>query len=339
MATYRLDKPNALDQAGSSDFMALRRAPGAPTPIFVEKGKLVHLVDAIIAKEAIHLSGPTGSAKTSLIEALASVPANFMDVCAHLGAEPRPLRTFPVEMCLFESPAEVYQRRAISRNGATYDEASVLIAALEAAANIEDEYAVIWLREIGRVHAASIQGALLNIVTDGEVVLPTGRRISTERFGFIADSNYAAEDDHDATYVLVALDSALRRRFLVNIKLDYLGRDEELEILREIASVDVALADVDTELLRKTVALGELVRAERSQGNLLSLPAPTIAGYAGFLRRVQRLPSQPVRAAAFTTLLGNPSRDDEKLARGVFNQIFAPGARGEDGSVLDENLY
>ena len=338
MATFSLSKSNALEQAGSGDLIALRRAPGAAAPILVQKGILVHLVDAIIAREAIHVSGPTGSAKTSLIEALAKVPDNFMDVCRYLGAEAKLLRTFPIEMCLFESPAEVYQRRAI-RDGETYDEVSVLVAALEAAADIEGEYPLIWLREIGRVHAASIQGALLNIVTDGEIVLPDGRRISTERFGFIADSNYAAEDDHDTTYVLVVLDAALKRRFIVNIKLDYLGREEELEILREIAKVDRALAGADPELMRKTVALGELVRAERSQGNLLSLAAPTIAGYAGFLRRVQRLPAQPVRSAAFTTLLGNPSRDDEKLTMSVFNQIFAPGARAEDGFVLDENMF
>ena len=69
-------------------------------------------------------------------------------------------------------------------------------------------------------------------MTKGEVVLPDGAEINVREIAWIADSNYQAEQD--STHTLVTLDDALKRRFSVNLTLDYLSTEQEAMVLHHI---------------------------------------------------------------------------------------------------------
>jgi hypothetical protein len=192
------------------------------------------VVFGIANAEFIHLSGPTGTAKSSLLEYLHLVPRNFRHVLRglNLGFPIKPLRLYPVEMAVFESPGELYQRRALA-NGTTYDEPSILVKAIEDADQVRDQcYPLIWLREIGRVHSSIVQGGLLNLMTKGDIVLPSGRRIPGRGLAWCCDSNYQAESTD--THTLVTLDDALKRRMTVNLTLNYLSATQEAQVLKHL---------------------------------------------------------------------------------------------------------
>ena len=233
MATgvYRVYRPDEYRKAGTTDLMEMSPAPGG-NHLFLPKWIIEILVYGIIHHEFIHLSGPTGSAKSSLLEALYMVPENFLGICAGLGYNSLPLKLYPIEMATYEAPGELYQRRAL-KDGTTYDEKSRLVMSLEEAAQCRGQcYPLIWLREIGRVHSSSVQGGLLNLMTRGDIVLPNGTRIDGRGIAWVADSNYQAEQD--STHTLVTLDDALKRRFSINLTLDYLTTEQEVQVLHQI---------------------------------------------------------------------------------------------------------
>ena len=228
---YRVEVQNEFRKAGPTDLIRLLPVAGC-NPLFLPKKILTQVVYGIVNSEFIHLSGPTGTAKSSLVEALYLEQRNFEAILNDLNYPELPLEVFPCEMALFESPGELYQRRAL-RDGATFDEPSTLVNALKEASLKRDEsYPLIWLREIGRVHATMVQGGLLNLMTKGDIVLPDFSRISGNGISWIADSNYQAE--HDSRHNLVPLDEALNRRFSMQLTLDYLPAAQEIEILSNI---------------------------------------------------------------------------------------------------------
>ncbi|MDY6988904.1 MAG: AAA family ATPase [Thermodesulfobacteriota bacterium] len=228
---YRISRLEEYRKAGSTDIVEMLPAPGC-NRLFLPKFVLEILVYAIVHREFIHLSGPTGSAKSSLLEALHLVPENFRAICGGLGYAVLPLKLYPIEMTTYETPGELYQRRSL-RDGSTFDEKSRLVDALEdAAASGEDCYSLIWLREIGRVHSSSVQGGLLNLMTKGDIVLPEGSRLAGEAISWVADSNYQAEND--STHTLVTLDDALKRRFTIQLSLDYLSPEQEVSVLQHM---------------------------------------------------------------------------------------------------------
>jgi len=319
MAVYRIDQLLNFKKAGKTDLIGLRAARGGH-PIYVEKGLLEILVVAIVDGHFIHLSGPTGTAKTSLLEALRAVPENFKQSCAMLGVPVKPLQVFAIPMVGFESPGELYARRALA-DGNTYDEESQLVQALKAAAAVrKTHYPLIWTREMGRVHTASVQGGLLDLMSQGNILLGARAQLSGAGIAWIADSNYVAEQD--STYTLVPFDEALKRRYSVNITLRYLSEDQEVEVLRHLVAGNPLLRGIEDALIGQVVRLGQHLRQERAQGNLASLAPPTIYGYLTFLRMAKVLPHLPLYDLALTTLLGNASGEDEKLLPGVFGRAF-----------------
>lgn len=315
---YRVDSPREYQKAGPSDLIRLLPVPGG-NPLFLPKAQIEILVYAILNHEIVHLSGPTGSAKTSLIEALHLVPENFRAVAAALGHPARTLRVYPIEMATYEAPGELYQRRAL-RGGTTYDEESALVRALTEAAELNGKYQhLVWLREIGRVHSASVQGGLLDLVTKGDITLPGGRRVNARAVAWVADSNYQAESE--ATHTLVTLDDALKRRFTVQITLDYLSAEQETQVLLQLAGGKDA-PPATQELVLHTVRLGQAIRRHKAEGTLLSVPPPTIYGYLAFLRMARALPHLSLQQVALATLLGNASPEDQKPAAGILNEVF-----------------
>lgn len=228
---FRVQKFDEYRKAGPTDLIELLPIKGG-NRLYLLKSTLETLVYGIVHHEMIHLSGPTGTAKSSLIEALHLEPDNFKHICYSLQFPELPLKVYPIEMAVFESPGELYLRRAL-KDGTTWDEKSRLVEALEDSALCGDRcYPLIWLRELGRTHSSTVQGALCNLMCRGDIVLPDGKRIDGQQISWIADSNYQAE--HDSTHTLVPLDDAIKRRFSVNLTLDYLSAEDEVQVLKHI---------------------------------------------------------------------------------------------------------
>ena len=315
---FKIENAHELKFAGSRDIIKLLPV-GNKNALFIPKYVLRILTFSIVNAEFIHISGPTGTAKSSLIEALCFEPRNFEILCRQFGYEPKPIKLFPIEMAIFELPGELYQRRAL-KNGTTYDEYSELVNSLISAYNsVDNYYPLIWLREIGRVHTPSVQGGLLDLMTKGDIILPGNKIIKGEKIAWIADSNYQAEED--ANHVLVNFDDALKRRFTVNLTLDYLNAEQEQEILKQICN-DENLHNIDYEIIIKIVKLGKKIREKKMEGSLSTLTPPTIYGYMAFLRLYDKLEDLSIQEMVFSTFLGNCSYEDRKLATSLFNEVF-----------------
>jgi MoxR-like ATPase len=65
---YKVTDTHRLKLAGPEDIVELLPAPGA-NPLFLSKNFLDILTYGIAHNEIIHISGPTGSAKSSVLEA------------------------------------------------------------------------------------------------------------------------------------------------------------------------------------------------------------------------------------------------------------------------------
>jgi len=320
---FQLSKRSDFERAGAWDLIALKSTDGMS--LFFPKITLEVVVTALVSGEFIHLSGPTATGKTSLIETLYLVPETWLALCEARGFEAKPLKVFGIEMAIFDAPGELYFRRAL-KDGTTYDEASVLVVALlEAAKWKADAYPVMWLREMGRVHSASVQGGLLNLLSRTEISLPDGKVIDGRQIAWIADSNYQAESD--STHTLVPFDDALKRRFSVNLTMDYLSPEQETQALRYLMKAWQIKSD--NALIDSVVKLGQAIRRQRAEGALQSVVPPSIYGYLALLRMKNALPDLTTQQLAAATLLGHASAEDTKLAGTVLNQVFGY-QRGKD---------
>ncbi len=125
---FRINKPYELRKAGPLDLIEMVPAPGT-NPLYLPKVTLEIYTYGVVMCMLIHTSGPTGTAKSSLIEAMA-LPANFFPICKSLGfPHKKPIKLYAAEMACFESPGELYQRRSL-KEGTTYDEPSIVIKSL-----------------------------------------------------------------------------------------------------------------------------------------------------------------------------------------------------------------
>lgn len=328
---YPLHPSSQFRKAGSTDLIELMAVPKGH-PLFIPKWVLETVASAIVSHECIHLSGPTGSAKTSLLEALYRVPENFLTLCAALGLPGKPLKLYPVEMAIFETPGEVLQRRAL-RDGCTYDEASPLVRALRAIAEDQEEcHPLVWLREIGRVHSPVVQGGLLNLMSPGDIILPDGERLDGSAVSWVADSNYQAQAD--STYLLAAFDDALRRRFSVNVTLDYLPLELEIQVMGRLLGKESAQR---AEAIRELVSFSHAIRRQRAEGNMRSVTPPTIAGYLSYFRMEKALPHFSRRQLLMVTLLGNATSEDRERIPGLLSEMEASSAN--EGEVLEGRLF
>lgn len=340
-AIYSLRSAKDYRRAGPTDLISLLPVPGSH-PLVLPKMYLEMLVAAIVGHEFIHLSGPTGTCKSSVIEALYLEPRNFQLLCKHLGFEKKPLRLFTIEMAMYESPSEFYSRRALE-NGCTFDEPSGLIDAISAAVKAVDKsYPLIWIREMGRVHSSSVQNGLVNLITDQDIVFPDKTRVSGKGIAWIADSNYQAEQD--STHTLVTLDDALKRRFAINITLPYLPPDQEVKVLHHVVQNNGFSRSYGEdqpkllEMIDRVVEVGQHVRSRKAHGDLLSACPPTIYGYLAFLRMALRMPHLSQAEIARNTLLGNVSDEDEEHVAAILSDVFGLKADLEDEPTMGGNI-
>lgn len=317
---FNILNKDEYNAAAPTDIIALLPAPGM-NQLFIQKYVLEFLCFGIVKKEFIHLSGPTGGGKSSLILTLASTdePRNFELICGYLSLPYKPIYLYEIEMALFDTPAEIYQRRAL-KDGVTYDEESIIVKAFKDAPSKSNEhYPLAFLKEMGRVHTASVQGGLLNLLTKGEITLPDQTKIPGGHVAVIADSNYQAMED--ANHTLVTLDEALKRRFTINIIIDYLSSAEEMNILEHLVKRN-GENKPDIDLIKKIVRIGTMVRKYRTEGSLLSVIPPNIYGYLAAYRLADEIKSADVELVLMNTMLGNATKDDRKVIDTLIQNVL-----------------
>ncbi len=112
----------------------------------------------------------------------------------------------------------------------------------------------------------------------------------------------------------------------------------ETQVLKHLVSKG-ELKRVEEDLIMKVVTLGQVIRRHRSEGNLQSVPPPTIYGYLAFLRMVHFLPHISLQQVAMSTLLGNACADDRKAIPTFFNEVFGLQADHGDDPTKGGGLF
>lgn len=327
----RIENKNDYNKAGPTDLIRMLEAPQCNAQ-YVPRGIIDTFIFAVTDNQRIHLSGGSGTGKSSFLEAFLLCPENFQFACQALGFDPRPLVVHPIHMPTFESASEVFSRRALS-NGTIYDEPSSVCRALIAADEDSESYHLIWLRELGRVHSSSVQCGLLDLISKTTVILPDGRHIDGTSLSIAADSNYQAQGNDASIYNLVDLDSALARRLSVNIHFDYLPPEQEVQVLENLLAEEGQ--EVDRELVANVVKLGQAIRDHQSEGTLHSVSPPSISGFLTFLRMSLRLPHFSPQQVARVTLLGNASDEDANYVDAVLGGVFALQTESEEATLAE----
>lgn len=99
------------------------------------------------------------------------------------------------------------------------------------------------------------------------------------------------------------------------------------------------MPELQPEIVTKVVELGQVIRRHRAEGNLLSVPPPTIYGYLAFLRMASIMPHLSLMQVAQATLLGNASSEDHKHISSVFGEVFGLRQDDVDDPTLGPNLF
>ncbi len=300
--------------------------------LYIPKYILELITYAIVHQEFCHISGPTGTAKSSVIMAI-TTNNNFKLLCKYLGFKYKPVMLFEEDMVKYETPGELYQHRAI-RNNATIDMPSSLAKAMsDGMKHYLTHYIVIFTKELGRVLNGTVMNGLLNLVSKQTIVLPNMRKIEGSRLCFIADSNY--QDAEESEYTLCKFDNALKRRFTLNIHLDYLSENDEIIVLKDILGEHYS--QLDEKLIEKIVRLGKVIRQYKSEGNLMSVVAPTIYGYLACYRIAVAL-AVNTDIVVMNTLLGNASTEDQTLAESIIQNVLNRPSSKVQHTFLDDTF-
>jgi len=93
------------------------------------------------------------------------------------------------------------------------------------------------------------------------------------------------------------------------------------------------------DLIVSVVRLGQVIRRHRAEGNLMSVPPPTVYGYMAFLRMTQAMPHLDPLQIAQSTLLGNASGEDRKHVASVFGEVFGLQRSDEEDLQLGAHLF
>ena len=123
---YRVDVQKDYAKAGPTDFVELLPAAEGHG-LCVRKCTVEILFDAITGGEMMHVTGPTGSGKTSLIEALCS-PRNFAALCAIPGLIQS---GFQIAAVVLENADDLSTSERVDAIGDCVQESGAMIQAIE----------------------------------------------------------------------------------------------------------------------------------------------------------------------------------------------------------------
>ena len=323
MAIYNIRNKREYEMASDEDLIRLIPAVGANAPV-VRRSILEILAFGLATNSFIHVSGPSGMGKTLLLDNFQRQDENWKILLQKIKLPYKPLIIKSIEMCLFDSPSELWYRRSLRvKNGATetWDEPSAIVQALKEAATNNDTYYTIWLREFGRVTNPLISTALLDLMTKSEIQIDSETRIPPNSVSWIADSNFQAANSGGGNYVLSPMCEAINRRFEVQVEMPYLPKDQEMEIVRYLVKENLPSEEIDDALIGNIVELGSKIRSLRNSGKISSVN-PTPYNYLAAYRLIKGLPERNIITILKNTLVGNPSDQDKAQIDSLINNVF-----------------
>ena len=294
-----------------------RKVPAAHmnNAIYIKKHQLQVMATAIAKNMIQHVSGPTGTGKTSLIHAVAD-HVNWRLICRMTGFDYKPIKLFVTNMVSYETPQEIERRREM-KNATTFDAYSDLVRYMvEGNKLAKTHYPLIFIKEIGRAHSPAVQNALVTALEKPTIYLFDGTALDIGEIRFVMDSNYVSEEDD--IYVLTEFDTALKRRPEINLTCDYLSLEEETMIVVNERKVKAK----DLPRVKMVVELGQKIRIRRKEGNLQSLTPPTIYGYLAAVKLMEQQPEMPMEHVMGSTLLGNAKEEDSEEAWLLYDEVF-----------------
>ena len=212
-------------RAADDDLIALTTGSG---PFYVKKEILESMVHGVRDREVIHLSGGTGTGKSTLGNIL---PRNWRSLCVNMGIDYQALKVFTIPLVHYQGPDELFTRRAIAENRTLDEDQPPLKAAKEAMSLNKDHDIIMWFQELGRTHT-SVQHALVTSFLNDQVYDHHGQNLGNLNACILMDSNY--QDREGGNYLLHDLDGALQSRFTLQLTLGYLEMQREKEILRKM---------------------------------------------------------------------------------------------------------
>lgn len=312
MKTFDVGDAVQLERSGPNDLLRLRPLPGRQ-PVFFPKHLLQTVAWCVARRRHIHLSGPTGAGKTGLLENLLLVPENLEAVCRSVGLEPRPVQVHAIEMSQFGAAPDIWCSVELTRSRTRIVPSPIVRAIMDTQGLRDSHFVVVWLRELGRVMTASIQGSLVSLVQD-DIELYDGQRLDASHVVFVTDSNHF---DDESLYTLVQKDAALMRRWLT-MPIGYLAEEQEATIVSQL------LGDsVPDDQVAKVVRIGAEIRAKHKGGGFKSVSPPTIRSYVVCLEAVRDLQAQvPVHELVRTVLLGGVGPEDAADATAIVARAF-----------------
>lgn len=327
---YRISHPRELRKAGPTSLIELE---ARPNPLILPRSKVDLTVSGIASGySAISISGPTGTGKSMLVNALAD-ERNLIPLCEDLEIEAKPVKLYSINLQSFESSSDLLRSRELI-DGNTRWYPSTITAAIRDAREVlakGTHRPVLYFMEVGRIRP-DIQNGLLHIINrDTEIVLPD-ECLSTEGITMLLDSNYQGHGSHGSYYALTELDTALRRRLCLSVTMGYLPAEHEEAICRRLLEHEGHSCNAHMQqIIRQTVRLGSVIRTAKADGSFYSLGPPTIESYLTAIRLSLQLPGYSLWTILENTLLGMASEDDHKRFPELFSKL-----RGGDETVEKE---
>ncbi len=326
MQIYSITKKREFEKAHNDDFIQMIAASATETPVTIQKSKLVVATLAIISGEVLHLSGATGTGKTSFLNALLFEPRNWKYMCQNLNLPHYPIRVFSHSAVGLETPSELFYRRSINEKG-TFDEMSDLLKDMKKLQRNNDKYYnVIWISEMLRM-PSNVQSAFVELINQ-KVFDSKGKVIGVKKLAWLFDSNYQAAQDENFFFELSQFDEAFKARNTVCLTFEYLNIFQEVGILKKLLKEQFQ-KDFSEILLFKVVEVSAKIREEKLKGKFPSLPMPTFRQYLGFfnLANANKLTEEILFDV---TIFGFATKEDHTALEDIYQEIYNKYEREEE---------
>jgi hypothetical protein len=302
-----------FDLASSGSLLRMQPLPNSHA-YFADYDIAVLVVDALATLAPVHLSGPSGTGKTHMLNSLLfGPPANFYCISNGLGLPQWPrIRAHRILVSMYETPGEVWYKTGVVRF-TTLQQPQKILEVLEEASADPEALHIVWLVESGRGISSAVQGGWLEIVGQRTIREPNGKVFELGNVAFVTDSNHSANVSGE--FSIWDLDQAYGRRWTRRINLAALSPDQEAAVLRELAP-----AATDQQI-QQVVSLAVTIRQKHEEGGLRSCLPPTIDAELDLLGCMSRL-RQNTRTLVFNTLLGHCASREIEEAETAYAEAF-----------------